>query len=404
MRTIAPGAIRTRWRRANTGSSTVPTVFDNGRPSSHGDRPVAVVATAEEPGPVGFHFRLPHRLAVNDGQMRGPNLLLGRRPPPPCCQDGAEIGEILGFDEQLHEGRMRDIVGLRCQHQFGIGRHVDLACPVAGIGNRNAADLGVALARNQHLQHGGQRSVVPGDFGAILIEHDFIAVGLGAAGLESGGPYIAAVHIAQVDVGAPVVARGILAPPRHRDASPAAVAGTGGGQHHRVLAVRQQVGRERRIVRGGKPPSALRADRAARSLALPRRPRDAPRRRRAACLPATATRSPAPSVRHGTARASRHPAMRRRWRRSSCPDGAPCRRARSQRWRPPAGGSACSPAPRRSRSGRAHRCRQGARSCVPPRSDRPWSRAPSHKAPPRHCHPGRASGRARERRNWSIGR
>ena len=30
---IAPGAIRTRRRRAKIGSSTVPTVFESGRPS-----------------------------------------------------------------------------------------------------------------------------------------------------------------------------------------------------------------------------------------------------------------------------------------------------------------------------------------------------------------------------------
>ncbi len=72
-----------------------------------------------------------------------------RRAPPPRCQDGTEIGEILGFDEQLHEGRMRDVVGLRRQHHFGIGRHIDLARPVAGIGNRHAADLGVVSRPKQ---------------------------------------------------------------------------------------------------------------------------------------------------------------------------------------------------------------------------------------------------------------
>ena len=97
----------------------------------HRDRRMDAVAAAEEAGPIGFHLRLPHRLAIHDGQMRRPDLLLSRRAPPPRCQQSALGGEIFGGDEQLHEGGMRDVVGLRRQHQFGIGCHVDLAHPVA---------------------------------------------------------------------------------------------------------------------------------------------------------------------------------------------------------------------------------------------------------------------------------
>ena len=117
-----------------------------------------------------------------------------RRAPPPRRQDGAQLGEILGRDEQLREGRMRDVVGLRRQHQFGIGGHVDLARPVAGIGDRDAADLGVVFGRDEHLQRGRQRAVAPGELGAILVEDDVIGVGFDAAGLEAGRPDLAAAR------------------------------------------------------------------------------------------------------------------------------------------------------------------------------------------------------------------
>ena len=90
------------------------------------------------------------------------------------------VGEILRGDEQLQERRMRDVVGLRRQHELGIGRDVDLAHPVAGIRDRDAADLGVVFGRDEHFQRCRERSVVPGELGAILVERDVVGVGLGA--------------------------------------------------------------------------------------------------------------------------------------------------------------------------------------------------------------------------------
>ncbi len=44
----------------------------------HRDRPVDVVAAAEEARPIGLDLWLSHRLAVDDCQMRGPDFLLCR--------------------------------------------------------------------------------------------------------------------------------------------------------------------------------------------------------------------------------------------------------------------------------------------------------------------------------------
>ena len=94
----------------------------------NGDRRADAVAATEEPRPVGLKFRRAHGLAVDDGQMRGPDFRLGRRSPAPRRQNGADIGEIFGFDEQLREGRMRDVGALRRQNEFGVGGDFDLAC------------------------------------------------------------------------------------------------------------------------------------------------------------------------------------------------------------------------------------------------------------------------------------
>ena len=193
MCTIAPGAIRTRRRRAKTASSTVPTVFESGRPSITAIARSDAAAAAEEPSPVGFHLRLSHGAAIDDGEVRGPDFGLARRSPSPRRQNGADVGQIFGFDEQLGKGWMRDVGSLGRQHELGIGGDVDLPHAAAGVRDRDATDLGIVFRRDEHLHRRRERSVAARELGAILIESDIVVVGLDAARLKSGRPYVAAV-------------------------------------------------------------------------------------------------------------------------------------------------------------------------------------------------------------------
>ena len=111
----------------------MPTVFESGRPSI-----TAIGARTPRPRPRKRARSVsisgsPTRLALDDGEMRRPDFRLARRAPPPRRQDGADVGEIFGLDEQLREGRMRDVGGLRRQHEFGVGRDLDLARAAAGV-------------------------------------------------------------------------------------------------------------------------------------------------------------------------------------------------------------------------------------------------------------------------------
>ena len=90
----------------------------------------------------------------------------------------------------------------------------------AGVGDRDAPDLGVVLGRDDDLERRGERAVAAHELGAILGEHHVVAVGPRAARLVAGRPHLAAVDVAQEDVAAPVVARRVLAPARHGDARP----------------------------------------------------------------------------------------------------------------------------------------------------------------------------------------
>ena len=111
---VAPGASRTRRRRLKIGSSTAPTVFESGRPSmtetgDRTDRPAA-----EEAGAVGLVLddaagvapRPPRRAPPRPAARRAER---GRR----VASSAPSLGDELGLDEQVLEGRVGDVGRLR---------------------------------------------------------------------------------------------------------------------------------------------------------------------------------------------------------------------------------------------------------------------------------------------------
>ncbi len=213
-------------------------------------------AAAEETRAIGLELPLAHGLAIHHGQMRGPDLRVGGRAQAAGGQDRAQALQMLGLYEHLGKGRMGDIRALGRQHQFGIGGDFDLAQLIAKIENGHAPHLGVVLGGHQHFQAGGQLPVTAGELGVVFVEDHRIAVRLGADGLIGGRPGFARGHVPQKDVGAPIVAGGVLAPAGHRQVAPIAVAGAGGGHHHRIAAVRQHLGGRCRAPRAGVTPGA----------------------------------------------------------------------------------------------------------------------------------------------------
>ena len=69
---------------------------------------------------------------------------------------------------------MRVIVGVRRQHDLGIGGQLDLPNLVSQIGNRDAANFRVVFRRNRHFQGRRDGAVAPDDFGAALGESDVV--------------------------------------------------------------------------------------------------------------------------------------------------------------------------------------------------------------------------------------
>ena len=137
------------------------------------------------------------------------------------------------------------------EHDLRVRRQFDFADTDSFIGHRDPADFRIVFARHEDLGRSEDATVPAGDFRAILEKCDFIAVRFASDGLISGRPNLAADHIAQEDVAAPGVTSRVLAPAGHGDAPPPAISGSGGGQHHGIVSVRQQMCARRDVMRGG---------------------------------------------------------------------------------------------------------------------------------------------------------
>ncbi len=299
-------------------------------------RGLHAAAAADEARAVGLELLAPNGTAVHDGQMRRPDLRLVRRPAPPMRQKGARVGQMLGLDKQLGEGGVGGIGRARGEHELGVGGDLDLARLRAEVRERHAAHLGVVLGGHQHLERGRQRPVAAGDLGAILVEDRRVAVAVDSRRLQAGGPDLAAARVAQEDVERPSRRKSCphanasgrcrarrCSPSRPRSASRCSA---------RSTAVAYPASRStgcRDASRLGRPPARGRRRRTRRRTA-------AAGPRRGAPAPATEVRSPGRRNQRGNAGACGRRAGCRRWRRSTCPGGGPCRPAPPRSSRPPA--------------------------------------------------------------------
>ena len=182
--------------------------------------------------------------------MRRPNFGFRGGPLSPRRKDRAEIGMILGLDEQLREGGMRDIGALWPQCEFGIRRDLDVARSTSGVGDGHATNLGVVFGRDEHFERRRQSAVSSRDLDAVLVEIDSIFIGLSARRLKTGRPDGAAPYVPKKDIRSAIVSRSILSPSRDGDVAPPAVSGAGRRHHHGIAPVGKKLRRRRGLMNG----------------------------------------------------------------------------------------------------------------------------------------------------------
>ncbi len=222
------------------------------RPSlDHGHRRADAAPPSQESRAVGLVLRAAHAYPFHRHHVRGPEPLLVVDARRARGEEGIELRHRLRLHEEVREGRVRVVAAGRGEHQLGVGGDVDLARLAPQVDERHAADLGIVLRRDQHLERAHDGAVAPANLDPVLEEGRLVGVGLHPRGLMAGRPHRAAASVAQEDEGAPGVAGHVFSPARDGNAPAAAVAGAGRRHHHHIATVGQEMGPGERLGGGG---------------------------------------------------------------------------------------------------------------------------------------------------------
>src|SRR5678810_1154794 len=119
---------------------------------------------------VGLVLGASAELPLDDDGVGGPDGRLRRRPNPARGQQAAQVGQRLGLDEEVGEGRVGVVRGRRSQHELAVGRYLELARLEPEIRDRDPADLGVVLGGDEHLERGRDRAVATMELRPVLGE------------------------------------------------------------------------------------------------------------------------------------------------------------------------------------------------------------------------------------------
>ncbi len=208
-------------------------------------------AAPDESPAVGLARNLAGLCAVRGHQMEHPRHLLLEGARPTGAKNGASPRDDLGLDEQVAECRMQRVRGRRREDHLGIARHVQRPRGPRPIGDVDPAELDVVFRRNHDLGMRLEIEILASKLRPALREDRFVAIRLLPRRLVCRRPELAACLVAQIAEGAPIVGRGVFAPPGHGQVFPATAAASGIRDHDVVAAVRQQVHLRDRGVRTG---------------------------------------------------------------------------------------------------------------------------------------------------------
>ena len=158
-----PGSIRSRRRRLKIGSSTGPDGPREdrarvhrggvGRPSARGPGTApgrSRTGPRRPPSPPRVERSTAETCTAQSGCSVG-------RPHPAPAEDRPGPGQPLGLEEELGEGRVAEVGAARGQDDLGVAGQLQLAGRGVVVDQRDPADLGAVLGRDDHLEHGLDR-------------------------------------------------------------------------------------------------------------------------------------------------------------------------------------------------------------------------------------------------------
>ncbi len=211
------------------------------RATVQGLRVAGPAPATEESHAVGFPLDLRLRRPLDGESVVTDHCRIVRRAQPAPRQQRGALGDPLGLDEELAEGRVGDVLGDRAQTELDVARQLDLARAIAVIGQRDPSHLGIVAGRDGDLE--ARRDLVVAALEGRLLGEELhqVAVGSLGRGLIGRRPDVSGVDIAQVDELAAGIAGAVRAPACHRAAAAEARAATAVGDDRDIAAVRQDL-------------------------------------------------------------------------------------------------------------------------------------------------------------------
>jgi hypothetical protein len=117
----------------------------------HGQRGGGAAGAADEAQAVGLVGHCSDIDTVRDHQVEHPGSRLAQRTRSARAQDGTPLGQNLGLDKKVAEGRVQFVGGRRRDDDFGITRDIDLPALPRAIGDAHPAQLDVIFGRHDDL-------------------------------------------------------------------------------------------------------------------------------------------------------------------------------------------------------------------------------------------------------------
>ena len=196
---------------------------------------------ADKTHAVGFVGYLSGHSAAHGHQVEHPRRVLVDRTGAARAYDRTARSDDLGLDEQVAERRVRRIRQWCGEHDLRVARDVDLATGPRTIGDSHPAQFNVVFRGDDNLGMGLVFEIAAPELCPSLRKDRLIGLCRIERRLMRIRPERAAREVADVAESAPVVACCVLAPTRHREIFPAAVAATGIGHQNVIAAIGQEL-------------------------------------------------------------------------------------------------------------------------------------------------------------------
>jgi hypothetical protein len=164
----------------------------------------------------------------------GEDRFLVRGPGPAPGQQRAVARIDTRFQEQLRKRRVRPIGATVAQADLRVARHLEFAVTPAVIDQREHARFRVGIRRDADGTARFDVAIPPPQLGAAVVTLESGFVGGLPQRLTANRPCAVGAGLTDVAELTPTVAGDILAPARHIEAAPRAVAGARTRDHHAV--------------------------------------------------------------------------------------------------------------------------------------------------------------------------